>query len=332
MKKLGAFSANLAALSGFFDSPWDKPAADLTESDKSLVLGIAGFDLRALGRLKEAVYPWQTGVEAEISQDNWVNAAKGALNLSELHLTMGGIAQALDHAKQSVEFADRSSDAFIKILVRTNLADALYHVGSFDKAEQLFKEAEEMQKKWQPEYPLLYSLRGFKYCDLLLGKGKFVEVLNRAKQTLEWVTRDRGLITIALDHLSLGKAHLFQTLNEGTCDLSQAAEHLNQAVDWLRRAGIQEYTPRGLLARAELYITQKSFDKARRDLDEAMTISERGEMGLHKADCRLGYARLFLAMGDKEKAQEALAIAKEMIGKMGYHRRDGEVKEIEKQL
>jgi tetratricopeptide (TPR) repeat protein len=74
------------------------------------------------------------------------------------------------------------------------------------------------------------------------------------------------------------------------------------------------------------------FDKAMRDLDEAMTIADRGEMGLYKADCRLGYARLYLAMGDKEKARGELAIAKEMIEKMGYHRRDGEVKEIEEQL
>lgn len=55
-------------------------------------------------------------------------------------------------------------------------------------------------------------------------------------------------------------------------------------------------------------------------------------MGLHQADCRLGYARLFLAMGDKEKAREELVIAKEMIGKMGYHRRDGEVEAIENKL
>ena len=95
---------------------------------------------------------------------------------------------------------------------------------------------------------------------------------------------------------------------------------------------MQDELPRGLLARAELCIAQKDFEKARCDLDEAMTIAEHGEMGLYKADCRLGYARLFLAMCDKEKAREALAIAKEMIGKMGYHRRDGEVKEMEEQL
>ncbi len=44
------------------------------------------------------------------------------------------------------------------------------------------------------------------------------------------------------------------------------------------------------------------------------------------------WVRLFFAMGDKEKARKELAIAKEMIVKTGYHRRDGEVKDLEKQL
>jgi hypothetical protein len=70
------------------------------------------------------------------------------------------------------------------------------------------------------------------------------------------------LFSVALDHLSLGRAHLLKAMHEGTGDLSQAAEHLNQAVDWLRRAGTQDYIPRVLLARAELYTVQKNFEKA----------------------------------------------------------------------
>ena len=61
-------------------------------------------------------------------------------------------------------------------------------------------------------------------------------------------------------------------------------------------------------------------------------ISERGGMGLHLADCHLEYAQLHLDMGDREKARESLSIAKGMIEKMGYHRRDGEVKELEDRL
>jgi hypothetical protein len=77
-------------------------------------------------------------------------------------------------------------------------------------------------------------------------------------------------------------------------------------------------------------------------------------MGLYLADCHLEYARLYMSLrgapatkqplGDEEiasgsalattydKTREHLKIAKEMIKKMGYHRRDKEVDELEEQL
>ena len=54
-----------------------------------------------------------------------------------------------------------------------------------------------MQKEDQPTFPLLYSLQGYQYCDLLLGKGAGTqgrgdagtqgaeEAKRRAEQTLE---------------------------------------------------------------------------------------------------------------------------------------------------
>jgi tetratricopeptide (TPR) repeat protein len=210
---------------------------------------------------------------------------------------------------------------------RTALAYSLHQAGSQYEAESLFREAEEMQKDRQPEYPFMYSLQGFRYCDLLLSQGKYQEVLSRAEQTIEW--EFRRLLGIALDHLSLGRAHLLRVLQEGSQDCTRAKEHLNQAVDGLRQAGTQDYLPRGLLARTELYRVQDEFERAQHDLDEAMTIAERGEMGLHQADCHLEYARLYLATGDTDKARDHLVIAREMIEQMGYHRRDREVEELE---
>lgn len=58
-------------------------------------------------------------VDAAIVQEDWENASRCANNLSELHLIMGDIAQAVDHAKQSVEFADRSCNAYEQILSLT---------------------------------------------------------------------------------------------------------------------------------------------------------------------------------------------------------------------
>ena len=81
-----------------------------------------------------------------------------------------------------------------------------------------------------------------------------------------------------------------------------------------------------------LHRVRGDFERARRDLDEAMSITERGGMGLHRADAHLEYARLCLAMGDEPEAREHLATAKESIGRMGYHRRDGEVAELAERL
>jgi hypothetical protein len=73
-KKLGTFGVDLVAISGFFYSFWDKPVAGLTEAAKAYVLNEAGFDLRALGRLKEAAQPMQAALEATIVLKDWNNA------------------------------------------------------------------------------------------------------------------------------------------------------------------------------------------------------------------------------------------------------------------
>ena len=119
---------------------------------------------------------------------------------------------------------------------------------------------------------------------------------------------------------------------EGSGDFSKAAQHLDLAIDGLRKAGQQDYIPLGLLARAALHRVRGDFDRARRDLDEAMAIAERAQMGRHQADGHLESARLYLAMGDEAEAREHLATAKERIGRMCYHRRDGEVAELDERL
>ena len=73
-----------AAAAAFFDTPWRRPVDGLTEAHKSFVLGVAGFDLRALGRLKEAAEPLKAGLEADVALRDWENGAVSAGNLSEL--------------------------------------------------------------------------------------------------------------------------------------------------------------------------------------------------------------------------------------------------------
>ena len=190
-----------------------------------------------------------------------------------------------------------------------------------------------MQKEQQPEYQFLYSMRGFWYCDLLLERGRHLEVQERASQTLEWAEKLGGkLLDMALDHLSLGRAHFAEAQEQGAGDFSKAAEHLDRAVDGLRQAGQQVHIPRGLLARAALRRMRGEFEWAQRDVDEAMSIAQHGGMRLYHADAHLEYGRLYAAKGEKPKAREHCAKAKEMVEKMGYHRRDKEVANLEERL
>jgi len=334
--KLGAMGAVLATLSSFFEKPWRKPVSSLTEVAKAYVLSIAGFCLRALGRLREAVDPMQAALEARISQKNWRMAAWNANNLSENYLMIGDIPKALEFARQSVDLADHSSDKFSCMVSKATLANTLHQMGRLKEATTTFHESEALQKERQPKLPLLYSVQSFYYCDLLLDQAKWPDVQNRYRQILKWGAAhpDGPPLDIALYHLALGRAHLMQALKEKTRDFSEANTHLHDAVNMLRQSGQLPLLPHGLLARAELYRLQHKFEPAQHDLNEAMTIATRGGMRLYEADCHLEYARLYLAMGGdyKAKAQEGLDKAKSMITKMGYHRRDKEVEELEKQL
>lgn len=262
LHKLGAFGADLAVVSNFFDTSWDRPAPGLSEDFKAFILNEAGYDLRAFGRLSEGAQPMQAGMESYLAKKEWKFAARVAGNLSELCLTMGDIAQAQEYAKKSVELADKSNDASEQITTRTILADALHQAGSISEAENHFRKSEEMQKKMQPLHPIHYSLRGFHYCDLLLNQRKYKKVLSRAGKTLESVTAVEWFLDIAMDNLSIGRAYLLPVIHKKKYDFTSASEHLTLAVDGLRRSGQQYLLPHGLLSRSELYIVQEDFEKA----------------------------------------------------------------------
>jgi tetratricopeptide (TPR) repeat protein len=292
-RKLGAFGTNLSLLASFFATPWTQLVASLPPADQSWLINSAGFALRAIGRLADAVEPMRAAAETVVK--DWRNAAVYCSNLSELHVTLGNVSEAVAAARQSVDFADRSGDVFQRMASRTTLADAFHQSGDFAGAMRLFAEAERLQVESQLRYQILSSVQGYGYCDLLLGQGQTAEVLRRASLTVRWAEQQRWLLDIGLDHLSLGRAYASGS--------AEVAAHLDQAVDFLRRAGTLDWLPRGLLARGTPH-----------DLDEAFRIATRSGMRLYLAD-------YYLARGN-------LAEAERLINETGYHRRDRELTEL----
>lgn len=353
LKKLGAFGSDLTALSGFFDHLWDRPSAGLHEASQGFVLNQAGTDLRALGRLTEAIQPMEAGLERFEVQKNWENAAVQASNLSELTLTLGEMERALAFGRQSVELADRSGDAFWRIASRTTLADDLHQAGRWEESAEAFREAEALQAEWQPRYPRLYSVQGYQYCDLLLSHGEpengsgpdglaatpeaasrlreaCQEVRGRAEETIKIAERNNWLLDISLDHLSLGRSHLGLALTaapgeEAEPDFARAAEHLDRAMEGLRASGAEHHLPRGLLARSTLRRFRNDLPGAEADLSEALEIAERGLMRLFECDAHLEWARLCRQRRDGAGAEGHVEIARRIVKETGYGRREREV-------
>jgi cellulose biosynthesis protein BcsQ len=370
--RLGAMGSDLGAIAQFFETPWIHVSSALTEADQAWLMSQAAFRLRALGRLTEAVEPMRAGLENLVKQQSWKNAAASAGNLSELELTLGEVDRAVGDAEESVAYADLSGDRFLSGQTGGTHADALHQAGRRAEAEVRFRDAEQIQAERQPDYPLMYALQGFRYCDLLLteveraawqtilqletrnseletASASCRSVSKRALQTLQWSKETySSLLTIALDHLTLGRARLYAVILDFSLSLpgrllredpvpveiSLAWKELDDAVLGLRRAGTQDHLPRGLLTRAwrrSLTGTRTGAESAQTDLDEAWEIAERGPMKLFMADIHLYRARLFHGVKPYPwtSPQEDLAEARKLIEQCGYWRRKEELEDAE---
>ena len=146
---------------------------------------------------------------------------------------------------------------------RPALGNALLHAGRLKEAERRFREAEEMQRLGQPQFPFLYWLQGFQYCDLLLAPAEraawrkmlspgpasgedagapadasaleCLEVANRATQTLNWALTDLngGPLYPALDRLTLFRAAFYPAVLEGAA-IDNTTFDVDEAVAGLR--------------------------------------------------------------------------------------------------
>jgi hypothetical protein len=213
---------------------------------------------------------------------------------------------------------------------------------------------------------LLYSLRGYRYCDLLLSRGRASEAHDWATQTMDLAHRSDRLLDVALNRLTLGRVHLALALAKRGSGPSPGAPAvdarvatdtgLDEGVEAQRSAGRNEHICGGLLARAAFRRSIGDWDGAKRDLNEAKETAEPGLMRLYWCDCALESARLALARREafaplngliepsppppappdatatvafREEAREQLEVARKLIAECGYHRRDEELAELD---
>jgi hypothetical protein len=365
-KKLSAASTDLAAMSWLFDQPYRLPVNNLSADKQAFVLNQAASNLRAYGRLREALEAEREALHYKgKDMEKPSDLARGACNRSELELLIGDVPTAITEAEEAVAQADRSGRDFEKIAIRAQLAVALQAAGQ--DVAQIFTAAEWRQKKFQPHRPLLYSVQGYHFCDYLLSKGAYANVRDRSQRLLEWVRQENILLDFGLHTLTLGRAYHGLAIANATSrhpvipeyctDANAALTQLNEAVHRLRAAGYIEHVPRGLLGRAAFRRSIGDWTGAARDLGEVEEIAELGPMRPFLCVTALERARLAFSRVETyaplqgtlrndnpskveppnpdhvveqiKEAAKQLAIAANRIVENGYHRRDEELAELQ---
>ena len=248
-------------------------------------------------------------------------ASRNAGNLSELLFTIGCLSGgdgALATAGEAVVLADRSGDAARPIHERSRYAAALLQAGSVAHAAALFYEAEALQRNWQPSLPLLYTLNGYYYCDLLLASGRTSEAAIRA-EVIRWWSELEGArhLDIAFDTLTQARAAL-AAIPPSAPAPEECAARATEALAALRRANDEIYIPRGLLTHAEALWRCGDTTAANKPLREAEAIAARGPMPLFAADAHLLRVRIALSQANLIAAKEKREDAAKLIEKHGY--------------
>ena len=325
-RKLGLYGQELAVLANFFETPFTAPSPRLTADHRGLILNLGGFRLRALGRLEDAVATMRAAIGAHIEEQNWEEAALDSGNLSELLVTIGslsGAEGAIAAGEAAAFFADRSGVARRRIVDRTTHSDALLQAGALAPAGALLREAEALQKERESRLPRLYSLQGYRTCDLLLARGRAAEAAARIRQIqTDWAKRPgwrSSVLRDALYETAAARAALAANPSHKPALLECAARSA-EAVAALRRANDEDYFPRGLLAHAEALWRCGDADAAGDPLSEAEDIAARGPMPLYLTQAHLLRARIALAGQGAADARPYRDRAAALIGKHGYGR------------
>jgi hypothetical protein len=176
-RKLGAFQADVAALSNFFAKPFGEVADDLPAEWRAPVLGWTGFRLFTLGRLKDATQALEAGYERLKQEGNIAQAGKMANHLFQACLARGEFRRCQAIAQQMLADAD-TEPAIDRRLWQVNYGLMLLQTGKRKEAEREFRKAtpeDDIREEGHPLTPLCERLphrQAIQLCQLLSEAGE----------------------------------------------------------------------------------------------------------------------------------------------------------------
>ena len=250
--------------------------------------------------------------------------------------------------------ADKDEARQRRVAALSYLGRALRGQGRPREAAQAFAEAEAVLAEVSPHLPTLLGLAGFDYAQLLLEQARTpVEryaVLERARAALAVAESIGHLLSIALDHCTIGQALAGPDGSAAGSDgeAREAGAALDLAIATMRRASKMEFMPILYLTRAHHRRTQCDPSGARADLESALAIATPPGMRTYLAEAALlaGQLALDLALDPAQagaapdpaapdpvpEAARHWTQANRLIRETGYGRREAELHLLEARL
>jgi tetratricopeptide (TPR) repeat protein len=272
--QLGAFGSELAALSCFFDPPYEAIIEDLSFQFRSRLMNDVGICHYALGRFAEAVQALREAFDYAEGAEDWEGASVYARLIAAAELIIGEIDSAIKTISQAIMLNNKVSQVakllspvsqYYAIGQRLTKGHALYLAGRNSEAEQLFL-VERADSEFQSVQAL--SEEGSWYIDLLLQNGQWEAV---GKLINSRILPPTALIEFVYKNFASARSALGLALSTripSKSSVSNVSFRMTECIEGLRNAAITEQIARGLLARNVLHRSVGDWEAVVRDLDE----------------------------------------------------------------
>jgi tetratricopeptide (TPR) repeat protein len=342
----GAGTQELLTLNRFFRAPFDpaqlRPIKGIDDLKKSCLFIWAATVLFVLGRVEDSIKFADHALRAFKQAKDWLSVCCSTAYLCWFVAARGDIRDAMRLSDECIEQLDKhwrqlTKEQYWKKIALGLKASLVAYTGNFDEAWTTYEDAREMECDIPEAFTMVWQILMFHYACLLLML-KHYEAAEREAEVMIEQGRCGNPVLGFLGHQIMGRMELAKVtdasrgrLRSGKkALLNLARKQLAEASDYLDHCPAQDQTIVSALYMAQLC-------RMAGDLDEAASWLKRaedsvGSFVLLKTDCLLERAWLCLLQGDRTKASDALASARNLIEKHDYHCKDAEVRELESEL
>jgi len=338
-KQLASMGDDLALLSHFFQVPWYIPSKMVPLPDGGEIMNEAGFDLFKLCRFSEAERAFERAVAAWRELREWRKASRDSVLLGKARAALGKLDAARDAAQHAMEFTDRllrdqqERGQPISKMARKECMSALFfrgevhhHRGEWEAAQVAFNLAVGLEGVYAEEFQdgAIYALRVFQYANFQFDRDQHEQSfqrLTRAQQICEGAPAGREQ-DMAYNRFLLARIHTAR----GEFDTARVL--LNQALADCWRLAMIDGRIIVHLALAELAWALNDAAECDRHLCRAEQLCVPDDVRRYRAECLLARARYHVWRGEAEVGRPVFDEAAELVWRMGYRRRAGELRRL----